>query len=63
MFLGVQVSRYGVIPKAKPGKWRLILDLSFPEGRSVNDGISLVICSLASIITVDDVVRAIVSMG
>ncbi len=28
----VQVSRFGVIPKAnQPGKWRLILDLSHPE--------------------------------
>ena len=32
MFPGVQVSRFGVIPKAEPGNWRLILDLSFPEG-------------------------------
>ena len=35
----LQVSRFGVIPK-KDGAWRLILDLSFPFGHSVNDGIN-----------------------
>ena len=35
----VQLSRFGVIPK-KDGGWRLILDLSFPCGHSVNDGIN-----------------------
>ena len=38
------------------------MDLSYPEGRSVNDGISPEICSL-SYMTVDDAARAIVSMG
>ena len=38
---GLQISPFGVIPKGHtPGKWRLIVDLSHPEGRSVNDGIS-----------------------
>ena len=33
------VSRFGVIPKNhQPGKWRLIVDLSHPEGGRVNDG-------------------------
>ena len=32
----VQVSRFGVIPKGSTGKWRLIVDLSAPEGHSVN---------------------------
>ena len=62
MFTDVQVSRFGVIPKSEPGNWRLILDLSSPEGRSVNDGINSENCSL-SYITVDDAVRAIVAMG
>ena len=36
----LHVSRFGVIPKKnQPGKWRLILDLSSPSGRSMNDGI------------------------
>ena len=62
LFLAVQISRFGVIPKSEPDSWRLILDLSYPEGRSVNDGISPEICSL-SYMTVDDAARAIVSMG
>ena len=43
----LHVNRFGVIPKGRtPGKWRLITDLSFPEGASVNDGISAELCSL-----------------
>ena len=39
-FPSLHISRFGVIPKNnQPGKWRLILDLSSPEGHSVNDGI------------------------
>ena len=41
------ISSLGVIPKKnKPGSWRLILDLSHPEGFSVNDGIRREECSL-----------------
>ena len=44
---GLQVSRFGVIPKtSQPGKWRLIVDLSSPEGVSVNDGVDEALCSL-----------------
>ena len=36
----LHVSRFSVIPKRRrPGKWRLIVDLSHPAGNSVNDGI------------------------
>ena len=43
----IQVSRFGVIPKRhQPGQWRLILDLSSPDGKSVNDGIERSLCSL-----------------
>ena len=39
-FSSLHISRFGVIPKNnQPEKWRLILDLSSPEGHSVNDGI------------------------
>lgn len=31
----VHTSRFGVIPKSTPGEWRLILDMSHPEGSSV----------------------------
>ena len=38
---GVMYNRFGVIPKPNnSGKWRLIVDLSYPKGSSVNDGIS-----------------------
>ena len=44
---GCQISRMGVIPKGHtPGQWRLITDLSFPPGASVNDGIDPEVCSL-----------------
>lgn len=40
-------SHFGVIPKGSMGKWSLILDMSSPEGRSVNDGIQESLCSLS----------------
>ena len=44
---GVHINRMGVVPKGHvPGKWRLITDLSHPEGASVNDGIRRDLCSL-----------------
>ena len=58
----VQVSPFGVIPKSEPGKWRLILDLSSPQGQSVNDGISKELCSL-SYVSVDDVATKVVGAG
>ena len=43
---GVHVNKIGVIEKSsQPGKWRLIVDLSHPEGRSINDFISSQLCS------------------
>ena len=48
-------SPFGVIPKrSKPSKWRLIIDLSTPGGRIVNDGIEKELCSL-SYVSVDHV--------
>ena len=61
--LGVHCSPFGVIPKKhKPGKWRLIIDLSAPEGSSVNDGIAKELCSLAYT-SVDEVVACILKQG
>ena len=61
--LQLQVSSFGVIPKrGQPNKWRLILDLSGPEGRSVNDGIDRATCSL-SYVTVDDIAAAVIQFG
>ena len=43
----LHTNRFGVIPKKhQPGQWRLITDLSFPEGASVNDAIDSSLCSL-----------------
>ena len=44
---GLHLNRMGVVPKGHtPGRWRLITDLSHPEGGSVNDGIPAEWCSL-----------------
>jgi len=44
---GRQINCLGVVPKGHtPGWWRLVTDLSFPEGGSVNDGIDPTLCSL-----------------
>jgi len=59
----VHISRFGVIPKGhQPGKWRLIVDLSHPKSRSVNDGIPKSLCSL-KYITVDDAIQEILQLG
>ena len=59
----LQVNRFGVIPKGhNSGKWRLITDLSFPPGSSVNDGIDAAFCSMAYT-TVDDVASLIADLG
>lgn len=61
-FPQVQVSRFGVIPKSTPGKWRLITDLSFPEGHSVNDGVEAELCSM-QYTTVEKFARAATECG
>lgn len=58
----LQVSPLGVVPKKGTNKWRLILDLSSPEGHSVNDGIPPDLCSL-SYISVEDAARAVIKAG
>ena len=43
----VQVNWFLLVPKGhQPGKWRLIVDLSFTRGCSVNDAIEPKVCSL-----------------
>ena len=58
----VQTSSLGAVPKKHSDKWRLILDLSHPDGSSVNDGISKSICSL-TYMKVQDAVRQILKLG
>jgi len=56
--MGVHCSPFGVIPqKGKPGKWRLILNMSAPEGFSVNDEIPKDLYSLGYM-SVDDLVHS-----
>ena len=60
---GVQISPFGVIPKShQPGKWRLIEDLSSPDGVSVNDGIDNQLSSL-SYARIDDAARRVLQTG
>ena len=60
---GVHCSPFGVIPKkGKPGKWRLIVNLSAPDGHSVNDGIAKELASL-SYITVEEVAAQVLKLG
>ncbi len=52
-----------MIPKkGKPGRWRLIVDLSAPEAHSVNDGIDRELSSV-SYTSVEDVVRTVLELG
>ena len=55
------INRFGVIPKGRnTGKWRLITDLSYPAGQSVNDGIDPDLCRLRYT-TVDHVAEVVAS--
>ena len=59
----LHISRFGVIPKKhQPGKWRLILDLSSPDGHSVNDGIKKDPFTV-QYMKVDDIIDGIMSLG
>lgn len=43
----VHCSLVGLVPKARgSGQWRMIVDLSYPSGRSINDGILSSLCSV-----------------
>ena len=60
---GIHISPLGLIPKKnKPGKWRLIVDLSSPMDASVNDGISPDLASL-SYASIDHLAALIVMEG
>ena len=59
----VHVSPIGLVPKGHGGDaWRMIVDLSYPRGRSVNDFISPGNCSL-TYPSVDDAVDVILALG
>ena len=59
----VHISPLGVIPKkGRPNCWRLIMDLSAPQGHSVNDGIAKEMCSL-HYSSLDDAATRVAAMG
>ena len=59
----LQISPIGVIPKRnRPNKWRLIVDLSSPDGQSVNDGMDRAQCSI-KYASIDDAVQLIRGLG
>ena len=59
----LHINRIGVVPKGhNAGKWRIITDLSFPHGQSVNDGIDPSFCSLCYT-TVDEVAARVAHLG
>lgn len=52
-----------IVPKKhQPGKWLLIMDLSYFRGTSVNNGVELELCSM-SYISVDVVVCKVLAGG
>ena len=54
----VHLNQLWEVPKGKPGKYRFIVDLSYPSGGSVNDGIAGSMCSLSSV-SVESAARAV----
>ena len=59
----VHVNHIGIIhKKSQAGKWRLITDLSYLEGHSVNDATLSDLCTL-QYIAVDQVAQAVIQLG
>ena len=58
----VHTSPIGLVPKSQPNQWRMIVDLSYPTGQSVNDGIDSKLASI-SYASVDDAVQLILLLG
>lgn len=59
--MGIHCSPFGVILKKNRPKWLLILDLSSPQGYSVNDGIKELVS--LSYVSIDEVVSQILLLG
>ena len=58
----IHINRFGVIPKGTTWKFRLITDLSFPLGSSVNNAIDPDLCSMVYT-TVDEVAARAAQLG
>ena len=62
-FPDLHITRFRVIPKShQPVKWRLILDLSLPEGHSINNGILKTPLSVQYVM-VDSFIEGIMAQG
>ena len=61
-FSHFRISPLGLVPKKTEGEFRLIHHLCFPQGSSLNDGISSEFASV-SYATVDDAIRTIKTVG
>ena len=60
---GIHISPVGAIPKKhRPGKYRLIMDLSSSKNFTVNDGIDPALSSL-SYVSIDHLSSLILSLG
>ena len=61
-FESFQLNPIGMVPKKDPNKFRMIVDLSFPPGKSINDGID---DSHAQVHypSVNDAIKALLSCG
>jgi len=59
---GTQLSPLGVIPKKRKDQWRLIMDLSAPQGHSINDSINKELCS-CHYMSVNQVAYQIMRLG
>ena len=57
-FENFQCQPIGIVPKKTPGKFRTIMDLSYPEGSSINDFINKEELSL-KYVTVDRAIKFI----
>ena len=58
----VHINHVGAVPKSTPGKYRLIVDLSYPAGHSVNTGIAQGVCSL-KYVSVEEAAEAVLRLG
>ncbi len=59
----LHINRFGVIEKPhQPGRFRLIVDLSYPEGHSVNDGLEPELCTM-TYTSVDAAVARVLALG
>lgn len=58
----VHINWLGAVLKSTPGKYRMIVDLSFPEDHGPNDGISESLCSL-TYVSADDAACSVLRLG